>query len=172
MNSRLGSAVAESSQGRYADERAANSRAIEPPLHPSELERLKSERRSSARRAAAGVVRFAIIFCIGIGATLAWQSYGNTARLKAASLSPRLGWLAPTEPSSSAPSASASPDQLAALSRSLAAVRQGVDKLAADIAKLQATKQDAPPARTSTGAAVAGTQSRKPASAAQAPSVR
>jgi hypothetical protein len=172
MNSRPGSAVAESSQGRYADERATNSRAIEPPLHPSELERLKSERRSSARRAAAGLVRFAIIFCIGIGATLAWQSYGNTARLRAASLSPRLGWLAPTEPSSSTPSAGASPDQLAALSRSLAAVRQGVDKLAADIAKLQATKQDAPPARTSTGAVVAGAQGRKPASAAQAPSVR
>ncbi len=172
MNSRLGSALVESTQGRYADERATNSRAIEPPLHPSELERLKSERRSAARRTATKLARFAIIFGVGIGATLAWQSYGSTVKLAAASLSPRLGWLAPTEPSSSTPSATASPDQLAALSRSLAAVRQSVDKLAADITKLQATKQDTPPARTSTGAAVAGTQSRKPAATAQAPSAR
>jgi hypothetical protein len=170
MNSRLGSALVESTQGRYADERATNSRGIEPPLHPTELDRLKSEHRSTARRAAAGFARFAIIFGIGIGATLAWQSYGNTARLTVASLSPRLGWLVPAEPSLSALSASASPDQLAALSRSLAVVRQSVDKLAADITKLQAAKQDPSPARTSTAAA--GAPGRKPASAAQAPSVR
>jgi hypothetical protein len=170
MNSRLGSALVESAQGRYADERATNSRAAEPPLHPSELERFKSEHRSAAWRATAGFARFAVIFFIGIGATLVWQSYGNAVRLSAASLSPRLGWLAPAEPSSSALSASASPDQLAALSRSLAVVRQSVDKLAADITKLQAAKQDPSPARTSTAAA--GAQGRKPASTAQAPSAR
>jgi hypothetical protein len=173
MNSRLGSTPAESTQGRYADERAPNSRAMEPPLHPSEIERLKSEHRSAARRVLANLARAAIIFCIGVGATLAWQSYGNAARWKVASFSPRLGWLAPAfapaEPSSSAPAASASPDQLAALSRSLAAVRQSVDKLAADITKLQATKQDPPPARVSTAA---GTQGRKSGSTAQAPSAR
>jgi hypothetical protein len=170
MNSRLGSALVESTQGRYADERATNGRAAEPPLHPSEFERLKSEHRSATWRAMVGLARFAVIFCIGVGATLAWQSYGNTARLTVANLSPRLGWLAPAEPSSSAPGASASPDQLAALSRSLAVVRQNVDKLAADITKLQAAKQDPSPPRPSTAAA--GAQGRKPASAAQAPSVR
>ena len=161
MNSRLGSALADSAQGRYADERA---RAMEPPVHPSELERLKSERRSASRRAMANVARFAIIFCIGVGATLAWQSYGNAARRTVANLSPRLGWLVPAQPFSSA--ASASPDQLASLSRSLAVVRQSVDKLAADVTKLQATKQDPAPARTS--ASPASAQGRKPGSASSA----
>lgn len=166
MNSRLG--LTESTQDRWADERA-----IEPPLHPSELERLKSERRSTGLRVVANLARFAIIFCIGVGATLAWQSYGNAARRTVASLSPKLGWLVPAEPSSSAPSAGASADQLAALSRSLVVVRQSVDKLAADITKLQATKQDPPPTRTSANPpAAASAQGRKPASTAQAPSGR
>jgi hypothetical protein len=148
---------------------------MEPPLHPSEFERLENEHRSTTRRVVAGFARVAVIFCIGVAATLAWQTYGNAARQAVASLSPRLGWLTPAEPSSSTSSASASPEQLAAISRSLATVRQSVDKLAADITRLQATKQD--PAKTgpqpaAPSPASAGAQGRKPASTAQAPSGR
>jgi TPR repeat len=35
-----------------------------------------------------------LIFSIGIGATLAWQSYGDAARAMPANSSPQLGWLA------------------------------------------------------------------------------
>src|SRR5258708_34508158 len=36
-----------------------------------------------------------VTFCIGVAATLAWQSYGDAARRAIASSFPRLGWLAP-----------------------------------------------------------------------------
>lgn len=87
------------------------------------------------------LVRLLIAFFIGVAATLAWQSYGRTARATIAM------WLAPgpiaaqAEPTAFA---GASSDDLAAMSRSLAALRDGLDKLAADITKLQTTKQGTP----------------------------
>src|SRR5690242_1182065 len=39
--------------------------------------------------------RFLIAFCVGVAATLAWQSYGDAARETIASSYPQLGWLAP-----------------------------------------------------------------------------
>jgi hypothetical protein len=81
-----------------------------------------------------------MIFFIGVVATLAWQSYGRAAREVIAR------WLAPRPVAQAAPApfAGASSDDLLAMSRSLAALRDGVDKLAADITKLQATKQGTP----------------------------
>jgi hypothetical protein len=81
-----------------------------------------------------------MIFFIGVVGTLAWQSYGRGAREVIAR------WLAPRPVAQAAPApfAGASSDDLLAMSRSLAALRDGVDKLAADITKLQATKQDTP----------------------------
>ena len=40
-------------------------------------------------------MRFLIAFCVGVTATLAWQSYGDTAREMIASSYPQLDWLAP-----------------------------------------------------------------------------
>jgi hypothetical protein len=173
MNSRLSPALAEFSEGRWANERG-----MEPP--PRELDRGPWP---VSRWVPVAFVRFMILFFIGVVTTLAWQSYGNAARRMVARLTPGLGWLAPpgapAAPSASGsrepgPAAGASPDQLAALSRSLAAVRQSVDRLAADVAKLQAAKQ-VPPARTSGPPAAAppvavSAQARKPA--AQAASSR
>ena len=129
---------------------------MEPPLHPSERTPYESgfdqfendERWSAGRRVAAALARFLIVFCIGIVATLVWQSYSGAARRMVAGLSPQLGWLAPQPAPAASPSASASPDQIAALSRSLTVVRQSVDKLAADITRLQTARQDPPPVRT------------------------
>jgi hypothetical protein len=97
-------------------------------------------------------------FFIGITATLAWQSYGGPARETIASWSPsRLTWLAP-------PAAPTGPDQIVAISRDLAVVRQSVDKLAADITKLQAPQQGADRTSASPPSAVParkpGTQTR------------
>ena len=102
-------------------------------------------------------MRFLIAFCVGVAATLAWQSYGDVAREVVASKYPQLGWLAPeaavaqTAPATIVPPIT-SPDQqeLKAMSSDLAALRQRVDQIAAgqdrstrDItAKLQAAEQD------------------------------
>jgi hypothetical protein len=160
-------------------------RGLEPPLHPSEIEPFEREPWSVSRWVPVAFARFMIFFFIGVTATLAWQSYGNAARRAVAGMAPSLGWLAPSAApdSLSAPgsytaglAAGASSDQLAALSRSLAAVRQSVDRLAADVTKLQAA--NAAPVRTSGPPAAAppptaaAVQGRKPTPGAQAASSR
>jgi hypothetical protein len=77
-------------------------------------------------------VRVLLIFLVGFAAGIAWQSYDGTARKAIASWSPHLAWVAPA----SAP-ASSSVDRLKATSLALTAVRQSVDKLSAEISKLQ-----------------------------------
>jgi hypothetical protein len=106
-------------------------------------------------------LRVLIAFGIGIVATLAWQSYGDAAREIIANSYPQLGWLAPQAAAAQAApatiaAATASLDEqaLKTMSLSLAAVRQQVDQLAAQVAagqdqmtrdfttKLHAAEQD------------------------------
>ena len=47
------------------------------------------------KRASRALSRFLAIFCVGVGTTLAWQSYGDAAREIIANSYPQLGWLAP-----------------------------------------------------------------------------
>ena len=121
------------------------------------------DRPSLGRRASRALARFLIIFSIGGGTTLVWQSYGDAARVMLANSLPQLGWLAPqaapvaqtavaqTAPEAPVPAPAALPD-LQPLALGLASVRQSVDQLAAqladaqrqmaaDIAKLQADEQ-------------------------------
>ncbi|HWN52269.1 MAG TPA: hypothetical protein VNO18_21040 [Xanthobacteraceae bacterium] len=159
MSSRLTHALSEFSKGRWATEPSDD-----PPLHPTELD-LVSSMRSSPRKRALALARFLITFCIGVAATLAWQSYGDAARSRIASSSPQLSWLAPQAASvvQTVPAASAGPDlnQLKAISRDLAVVQQNVDKLAAEISKVRVAKQDTDRTSAPTGASV-----RKPAPSA------
>ena len=67
---------------------------------------------------------FLITFCIGVAATLGWQSYGDAARELIASSYPQFGWVAPQSPS-------AAPDQQQLNAMSLDAVRQSIDRIAA-----------------------------------------
>jgi len=148
---------------------------VEEAFHPVDLENTRWSRRrpSFARRALRGLGRFAIAVGIGVGGTLAWQSYGDIARERIANASPQLAWLAPQTPpivpvaQIAATTVAAAPaipspdsDQLEAMNQSLLAVRQRVDQLAAiqqqmagDIAGLRASEQDilqrisAPPPR-------------------------
>jgi hypothetical protein len=140
-NSRLGVALSQYSEGRWAAEPPSD-----PPLHPTELDLIRKMRSSRVKRALVVLAGVLTAFGVGIAATLAWQAHGNTVRAMIANLSPQLAWLAPqaTSVADAAPAtpASASPDQLAAISRSLAAVRQSVDKLAADLTRLQAARPD------------------------------
>jgi len=104
------------------------------------------------------MTRFMMAFCIGIAATLAWQSYGDAAREMAANSSPAFIWLAPpaapnvrlaTDQVTQAPvTSSFDRQQLKAALLDLAATRQSVEQLAAqyqqmvgDIATMQAAQQ-------------------------------
>ena len=111
--------------------------SADPKNHP-----ISSKQPSLGKRAWRALARFLITFCIAVAGTLAWQSYGVTARQKIASLFPRLDWLAPqaapvaqTTPEMIVPAAPAAPSfdqkQLSAMSLDLSAVRQTVDLLAA-----------------------------------------
>jgi hypothetical protein len=129
--------------------------------------RFSSKRPSLGKRALSAFVRFLITLGIGIGGTLAWQSYGDEARQIIATAYPeQLGWVAPQAAPSSpgaqnasaavaspAPAPSIDPQELNKMSLGLASVRQDVDRLAAqlasgqqqmagDIATLQASEQD------------------------------
>jgi hypothetical protein len=107
-------------------------------------------------------MRLLITFCVGIAATLAWQSYGDTARRIIADAYPQLSWLAPetavaqTAAERIAPTAvdRAQQEQLKEMSLAVVAVRERVDELVAQFAagqqqttldftaKLQATERD------------------------------
>jgi hypothetical protein len=83
---------------------------------------------------------FLITFCIGVAATLGWQSYSDAAREMIASSYPQLGWLAPkpapTAQNAPETNALAAPDapppdqQFEAISHDLDAVRQSIDRVA------------------------------------------
>lgn len=114
----------------------------EPPARDSAAKPVIRVRSWLHRIVPFGFLRFLMIFFIGVVATLAWQSYGRAARGLMAS------WLAPGHIVQDAPIpfAETSSDDLQAMSRSLAALRDSVDKLAADVAKLQATRRGTPDA--------------------------
>ena len=90
-----------------------------------------------ALRKRGSLSRVLFTFCVGVAATLAWQSYGDAARQIIANAYPQLRWLAPqaavaktaldtTVPATSSPD----PQELKAITLGLAEVRQRVDQLA------------------------------------------
>lgn len=80
------------------------------------------------KRVSRTLIRFLIAFCLGVAATLAWQSYGGAAREMIVNTYPELGWLAP-QAEVIAQNASETID--------LDAVRQSIDRVAASIAAVQ-----------------------------------
>jgi hypothetical protein len=117
-----------------------------PAVSPADLKNGRSPngRRPPRKRALRTVASLLIAFCIGVAATLAWQSYGDAAREIIANSHPQLGWLAPQgEPVTqnapdavavAAPAASAfDQQQLNAISIDLDAIRQSIDRFAPGI---------------------------------------
>ena len=124
-------------------------------------------RSSLGKRASRGLIRFLIIFSIGVGATLAWQWYGDAARaMIATSLAPEPASVPQAAPA--APQAMVSPElqqlkedlaqlkqelqQLKEIPAALANLRQSVDRLAGSqqqiagtIARLNTQKPASPP---------------------------
>ena len=123
------------------------------------------------------VTRFAIAVLIGVGATLGWQAYGDTAKQMLAAHAPELAWalayIPATKPVAAAAPANA-PLQLEPLASSIDVVRRSVEQLALkqeqmarNIAAMQAVDEDIrqkvsspPPAAAQPAAAVAAAQAR------------
>ena len=103
---------------------------------------------------------FFIAVLIGVGATLAWQSYGDVAREMVAARVPTLAWLLPVSATNSPVAAAVSPNsvqQLEPLASNLDVVRRSVEQLAAkqdqmaeNIVLLQAVDEDIRPKMSST----------------------
>jgi hypothetical protein len=89
---------------------------------------IRNAQPSRSKRVMLAVTRFAVTFCIGIAATLAWQPYGDAAREMIASSSPQLGWLAPQ--SAAAQGAPGPQPRDATSTADLDAVRERVDRIA------------------------------------------
>jgi len=110
-----------------------------PAAESSNRSRLRTAARSSITRARSWLgklvsfafARVLIIFVVGFAAGMVWQTYGGGVRQAIAGWSRHLAWVAPA----TTPSASA--ERLKATSLALAAVRQSIDKLSAEIGKLQ-----------------------------------
>lgn len=111
----------------------------EPPPHPSERGIRRLGRLFPGRRVS-------IAFVLGIAATLAWQTWGNGPRQALADRFPRLGWIAPR--GAAAPGPEGGTEQLVTITRSLAVVRQDIERVSAEVAKLQAAKPEAAVVRT------------------------
>jgi len=69
---------------RHLDQEASERRAI--------YYRLQAIESAIKRRRSRGIVRYLVAIGIGVAATLAWQSYGETTKQIIATTAPELGW--------------------------------------------------------------------------------
>jgi hypothetical protein len=83
---------------------------------------------SIGRRIFRTLTRFVVTVLIGVGGTLAWQSYGDVAREMVAAQAPALAWLAPGTSPTAAPQNLA--QQPAPVAANLDALRRYVEQLA------------------------------------------
>jgi hypothetical protein len=117
---------------------------------------IRDGRPSRRRRVLVTAARVAATFCIGVAATLAWQPYGDAARMMIANASPQLGWLAPqaapgvtaAAPGVAAAAPAPQPRIAFAAPSDLDAVRDRIDRIAATqeqmtlaVAQLTASQQ-------------------------------
>ena len=118
--------------------------AESPPMAPRsytsarytgfEQRRFANSRPSIGKRAFRALIRFFFAVLIGIGATLAWQSYGDEAKAMITTWAPSLGSLLPVSAleSPAAPAALAQLEQkLKPMALDLAIVRRSLEQLAA-----------------------------------------
>ena len=135
-----------------SDERIGE-RPMKPSISsPRPSNRVARVRPSIGRRIFRTLTRFSIAVLIGIGATLAWQSYGDAAKEMVIAQAPTLAWLLYVSTTKSPAVATTSPgpaQQLEPLASNLDVVRRSVEQLAAkqeqmaqNMATLQAVEED------------------------------
>jgi hypothetical protein len=166
-------------QSTYVDDQHRDTASLAPEW-PTAMEarssgfnndHLASGRPSIVRRAIRFLARFCIAVLIGVGATLAWQSYGDEAREMLSSQVPSLRWLSvstttlpangqgspqnaagpQSAPAATPAAAATTPElrQLEPMARDLVAMRRSIEQLvvqqeqmAQNIATLQAAEED------------------------------
>ena len=118
-----------------------------PTPPPSNMQNSKP---SIGRRTSRAFARYSIVFLIGIGVTLAWQSYSDEAMEMVRTEAPSLAWLLPVSTAKPPPddqgsttAAASSPELVQRLEpgSDLAIVRRSVEQLATMVEQL-AAKQD------------------------------
>jgi hypothetical protein len=125
-------------------ERASSNRVyrLRPaqPYRSSDLKspQFRSDRPSVGRRLTRSLARFFLVIFIGVGGTLAWQSYGGEM---VRAWAPSLGWLLPASPPGLAVTSTELQQQLKPIAIDLALVRRSEEQLAANQDQL-ARKQD------------------------------
>ena len=80
--------------------------SLDPTLRPADVNHdpLPTDRPSLGRRTSRRLARFLVAACVGVAATLAWQSYGGTAKQMLANASPRFSRLLMSPPAMNPPS--------------------------------------------------------------------
>jgi hypothetical protein len=136
-------------EASYLDQEASERKAIHDRLVAIENEMKK--------RGSRGLTRYLVAICIGVAATLAWQSYGDTAKQIIATRAGELGWspeakqmiassirwIGLTKPPAGSekqavpvaqtapPAPSIDPAQVQQMTQNLSALRQNVEQLTA-----------------------------------------
>ena len=122
---RLAHTAADQRRPAAGSDFSAGPRVTEPSLdatlRPAGLTAAPSptDRPARGKRASRSLARFLATACIGVAATLAWQSYGSAAMQMIARTAPQLGWLSP--PATSPAAVAASPSQAASAQAGTAA---------------------------------------------------
>ena len=120
--------------GRHSDQRAGTATHRSRSYRSSDFKNAqsRSDRPSTSRRLTQSFVRVFLAVLIGVGGTLAWQSYGGEM---VRTWAPSLGWLLPVSPSAELQA------QLKPVALDLAIMRRSVEQLAGNQDQL-ARKQD------------------------------
>jgi hypothetical protein len=160
-----------------------------PSVRSSSLrdDQATNRRISIGRRMLRAFARFFIAVLIGVGATLAWQSYGDVAKGMVAARVPALAWLLSVSTTKPPVVAATPPDpmpKLESLASNLDDMRRSVEQLAAkqeqmaqNIVALQAVEEDIRQKMSSTPPpppqqAASTPQPKAPQSRAQPPAVQ
>jgi hypothetical protein len=125
-------------------DRRVGKRPLGPSIRSGRSSDFARNRPSIGRRMLRTLARFFITVLIGVGATLAWQSYGDEAKETVTTWAPSLGWLL-SAPTTKSPAAAETPrelvQQLEPIARDLAAVRGSVEQLVAKQEELAAKQE-------------------------------
>jgi hypothetical protein len=76
----------------HLDYETSERKAIHDRLRAIDNQTKRTLESQAKRRGSRGFVRYLVAICVGVAATLAWQSYGETAKQIVATRAPELGW--------------------------------------------------------------------------------
>src|SRR4029077_4085969 len=76
----------------HLDYETSERKAVYDRLRAIDNQTKRTLESQAKRQGSRGFVRYLVAICVGVAATLAWQSYGETAKQIVATRAPELGW--------------------------------------------------------------------------------